>query len=153
MEILHINKSTGLIFRRIYIYIYIYEWVWVLYRFQQHLAVLYDTFTNNVSFLYLFLFQSIAKVFPSEPTCSSYDSEKRKKKVEKELKGPPKKVNKCQNWLNSIHVWDLIILVIVGVLCLLQNYWIHWILIFLNMQRHVLILRVCFVNIYKWKCR
>jgi hypothetical protein len=30
-------------------------------------------------------------------------------------------VNKCQTWINSVHVWDLLILVIVRVLCILKN--------------------------------
>jgi len=30
-------------------------------------------------------------------------------------------VNKCQTWINSVHVWNLLILVIVPVLCLLNN--------------------------------
>ena len=45
---------------------------------------------NNV-----FYFESdIAKVFPFRPTCSSYDSE-RKKGQKVNQKGPEKKVNKC----------------------------------------------------------
>jgi len=36
--------------------------------------------------------------------------------VKKSQKGPAKKVNKCQTWITSGHVWDLLILVIVRVL-------------------------------------
>ena len=32
-----------------------------------------------------------------------------------------KKINKYQTWFNNVHVWDLLILVIVHVLCVLQN--------------------------------
>ena len=68
---------------------------------------------------YVFYFESdIAKVFPFRPTCSSYDSEIKIKSQ----KGPAKKVNKCQTWINSVHVWDLLILVIVRVLCVLKKY-------------------------------
>jgi hypothetical protein len=43
----------------------------------------------------VFYFESdIAKVFPFRPTCSSYDSE-RKKSQKVNQKGPEKKVNKC----------------------------------------------------------
>jgi hypothetical protein len=70
---------------------------------------------------YVFYFESdIAKVFPFIPTCSSYDSEI-KKQFKKSQKGPAKKVNKCQTWINSVHVWDVLILVIVRVLCVLKN--------------------------------
>ena len=34
----------------------------------------------------------------------------------KSQKRPAKKVNKCQTWINSVHVWDL--LIIVRVLCI-----------------------------------
>jgi hypothetical protein len=43
-------------------------------------------------------------------------------KVKKSQKGPAKKVIKCQAWINSVHVWDLLILIIVRVLCVLQQY-------------------------------
>jgi Cft2 family RNA processing exonuclease len=70
---------------------------------------------------YVFYFESdIAKVFPFRHTYSSYDSEINKK-VKKRQKGPAKKVNKCQTWINSIQVWDLLILFIVRVLCVLKN--------------------------------
>ena len=71
---------------------------------------------------YVFYFESdIAKIFPFRPTSSSYDSEI-KKKVKKSQKEPAKKVNKCQTWISSVHVWDLLILVyIVRVLCVLKN--------------------------------
>ena len=71
---------------------------------------------------YVFYFESdIAKVFQFRPTCSSYHSEI-KKKSKRAKKGPAKKVNKCQTWINSVHVWDLLILVyIVRVLCVLKN--------------------------------
>ena len=71
---------------------------------------------------YVFYFESdIAKIFQFRPTCSSYDSEiiKKSKRGQKE---PAKKVNKCQTWISSVHVWDLLILVyIVRVLCVLKN--------------------------------
>ena len=71
---------------------------------------------------YVFYFESdIAKVFPFRPTCSSYDSEINKKKVKQSQKGPAKKVNKCQTWISNVHVWDLLILVNVCVLCMLKN--------------------------------
>ena len=38
----------------------------------------------------------------------------------KSQKRPAKKVNKCQTWINNVHVWDLLILVIVRVLCILK---------------------------------
>jgi putative component of membrane protein insertase Oxa1/YidC/SpoIIIJ protein YidD len=70
---------------------------------------------------YVFYFESdIAKVFPFRPTCSSYDSEIKKNKITKSQKRPAKKVNKCQTWINNVHVWDLLILVIVRVLCILK---------------------------------
>jgi putative component of membrane protein insertase Oxa1/YidC/SpoIIIJ protein YidD len=77
-----------------------------------------------VCFLYFVFMQfqsDIATGFPFRPTCSSYDSEI-KKKVKKSQKGPAKKVIKCQAWINSVHVWDLLILIIVRVLCVLQQY-------------------------------
>ena len=73
---------------------------------------------------YVFYFESdIAKVSPFRPICSSYDSEIIKKKVKKSQKRQ-QKLNKCQTWINSVHVCDLLLLVIVRVLpvCVLKKY-------------------------------
>ena len=69
----------------------------------------------------MYFISDIAKIFPFRPTYSSYDSEiiKKSKRGQKE---PAKKVNKCQTWINSVLVWDLLILVIVHVLCVLKKY-------------------------------
>jgi hypothetical protein len=67
---------------------------------------------------YAFYFESdIAKIFRFRPTCSSYDSEIIKKNQKEPKRTSKESEQMWQTWINSVHVWDLLILVIVRVLC------------------------------------
>ena len=67
--------------------------------------------------LSIYFKSDISKVFPFIPTCSSYDSEIIKKSQKEPKRTSKESEQMWQTWINSVHVWDLLILVIVRVLC------------------------------------